>query len=173
MQRYDRWRGAAAGEDAGSEGGEGEEEGEMLPPSGVGTELVELPEQPSASPVLTTLDGEVTSEEVELVEAYAAALDIDERSVKTLRNLVEGHLRRMMFDLARRSFMPKVVGGIWREEGVRGLWTLVKAAAGEDGGTLADRVAARARAAGVSAPDPADLDVADLAETWIERALDD
>ena len=50
---------------------------------------------------------------------------------------------------------------------------LVKAAAQETGGTLTERVAARARAGGYTAPDLADLDIADLAEIWIGRSLGD
>ena len=48
---------------------------------------------------------------------------------------------------------------------------LVKAAAQETGGTLTERVVARARAAGHAPPDLADLDIADLAEIWIDRSL--
>lgn len=48
---------------------------------------------------------------------------------------------------------------------------LVKAAAKETGGTLTERVVSRARAAGHAPPDLADLDIADLAEIWIDRSL--
>lgn len=80
--------------------------------------------------VLATLDGEVTAEEVELIEAYAEAVGVDHHGVTALRRLVDGHVRRMMFGLGRRSFMPKLIAGVWRERGLRGLWTIGKAAAG-------------------------------------------
>jgi uncharacterized tellurite resistance protein B-like protein len=92
--------------------------------------------------VLTTLDGEVTAAEVELVERYAAALGVDERAVKNIRQLIEGHVRTLMFDLGRRSFMPRLVKSIWREQGVRGLWTMAKAIAGIQDAEQAARFAA-------------------------------
>ena len=49
--RLDRWRGAP--DDEGDEGDEGDE----AAPSGVGSELIELPALPSAAPWLTALDG--------------------------------------------------------------------------------------------------------------------
>lgn len=70
------------------------------------------------------------------------------------------HAEALAFALARHMPLPQAQA-------------IVKAAAEEEGGTLADRVAARARAAGVPAPGVADLDVGDLAETWISRALGD
>ena len=50
---------------------------------------------------------------------------------------------------------------------------LVKAAAQESGGTLIERVAERARAANVPAPELDDLGIAALARMWVERALED
>jgi uncharacterized tellurite resistance protein B-like protein len=94
--------------------------------------------------VLTTLDGEVTPDEVELVERYAAALGVEERAVKNLRQLSEGHVRAMMFDLGRRSFMPKLIKGVWQDQGLRGLWTIAKAAAGIEDAEQAARFAALA-----------------------------
>lgn len=70
------------------------------------------------------------------------------------------HAEALAFALARHMPLPDAQA-------------MVKAAAQEQGGTLADRVAARARDAGLPAPDLTDLDVADLAEIWINRALGD
>lgn len=80
--------------------------------------------------ILSTLDGEITEDEVRTIEAFAAALDVDERAVKNIRQISEGYARLVAFDLGRRSFMPKLIKGIWRERGVRGLWQIVRTLAG-------------------------------------------
>ena len=80
--------------------------------------------------VLTTLDGEVTLDEIAAVDAYARALEVDERAIENLRQLAAGHIRRMAFDLGRRSFAPTLLGRIWHQRGIAGLWDLVKTAAG-------------------------------------------
>ena len=59
--------------------------------------------------VLTTLDGEIDGQEVATVEAFASALDVEERGVRTIRQIVEGRPRRAAFGLARRSFMPALI----------------------------------------------------------------
>jgi uncharacterized tellurite resistance protein B-like protein len=80
--------------------------------------------------VLTTLDGEITEDEVARVEAFASALGVAERGVRTIRDIAEGRPRRAAFALARRSFMPGLLARIWRERGLRGIWQLVRAALG-------------------------------------------
>lgn len=80
--------------------------------------------------MLTTLDGEVTQDEVTRVEAFARALGVAERGVRTIRLIADGRPRRAAFALARRSFMPGLLARIWRERGLRALWQLVRAALG-------------------------------------------
>ena len=80
--------------------------------------------------ILSTLDGEVTKDEVGVIEAFAAALEVDERAVKNIRQISEGYARLVAFDLGRRSFMPALLKQIWRERGVRGLWQIVRTLAG-------------------------------------------
>ena len=80
--------------------------------------------------VLTTLDGEVTEDEVSAVEHFAAALDVEERAIRNLRQLAQGYARLVAFDLGRRSFLPKLVRGVWREQGIRGLWKIAMTLAG-------------------------------------------
>lgn len=50
---------------------------------------------------------------------------------------------------------------------------LVKAAAQDTGGSLIERVTARARSDGLPALDLENLDIGDLAQIWIDRSLDD
>ena len=78
--------------------------------------------------VLTTLDGEIDGQEVATVEAFASALDVEERGVRTIRQIAEGRPRRAAFGLARRSFMPALIARLWREHGLRGIWRLVRGA---------------------------------------------
>jgi uncharacterized tellurite resistance protein B-like protein len=92
--------------------------------------------------VLTTLDGEVTADEVTAVEDFAAALGVEERAVKNIRQLADGHVRMVAFDLGRRSFAPKLVGTAWRARGVLGLWQIAKTAAGLRDEAVAARFAA-------------------------------
>ncbi|MCX4247910.1 hypothetical protein [Paraliomyxa miuraensis] len=80
--------------------------------------------------ILSTLDGEITEDEVRTIEAFTAALDVDERAVDNIRQLSQGYARLVAFDLGRRSFMPKLIKGVWRERGVRGLWQIVRVLAG-------------------------------------------
>jgi uncharacterized tellurite resistance protein B-like protein len=89
--------------------------------------------------LLSTLDAEVSEEEVALLERYGAALGVEERAVHNLRQLMQGHVRRMAFDLARRSFAPGMLKSIWSEEGLAGLWRLAKAALGLTDPELAAR----------------------------------
>ena len=84
--------------------------------------------------MLVTLDGEVSDDELRLVEAYAAALDVDEPCVRALRHLVEGRLRRMMLGLLRRSFFPDLLRTVWRQQGALGFVRLGLAMLGLDRG---------------------------------------
>ncbi|MCA9716384.1 MAG: hypothetical protein KC468_17055 [Myxococcales bacterium] len=92
--------------------------------------------------VLTTLDGRVTGDEVTAVERFAAALGVRERAVHNARQLARGHARRVMLDLAPRSFMPAVLAHVWRTDGVRGLWKILKSALGFADAAQAARFAA-------------------------------
>jgi len=76
--------------------------------------------------VLSTLDTEVSEAEVELIERFRVALEVEERTVHNLRQLTQGHIRPMAFDLGRRSFVPKKIKSIWSEAGLRGIWKLAK-----------------------------------------------
>ena len=94
--------------------------------------------------ILTTLDGEVTPDEVAAVETFAAALGVEDRAVHNIRQISQGWVRMAAFDLGRRSFMPTLLGKVWREKGVRGLWSLVSSMAGGTNAAQAERFAALA-----------------------------
>ena len=79
---------------------------------------------------LSTLDAEVSAAEVALLERYGTALGVEERAVHNMRQLVQGQLRLMAFDLGRRSFAPAMLGEIWSREGLAGLFTFAKVALG-------------------------------------------
>jgi uncharacterized tellurite resistance protein B-like protein len=89
--------------------------------------------------LLSTLDSEVSEEEVALLERYGSALGVAERAVHNMRQLVQGHVRRMAFDLARRSFAPTLLKSFWSKEGLAGLWKLAKAILGLTDAKLAAR----------------------------------
>ena len=80
--------------------------------------------------IMTILDGEVVSAEIDAVETFAAALDIEDKLVRNMRQLVDGHYKRMAFDVARRSFAKKQVGHVWSEEGLKGILKIAKSAMG-------------------------------------------
>ncbi len=89
--------------------------------------------------ILSTLDAEVSEAEVDLLERFGDALGVDERAVHNLRQLVEGHVFRMAFDLGRRSFLPTKLRSIWSERGLTGLWELAKPMLGVPDPELAAR----------------------------------
>jgi len=89
--------------------------------------------------MLTTLDGEVTDDEVELLESFATALGVEERSVHNLRQLLDGHLKRLMFDLVRRSFLPSKMKWVAAEGGLSTIWDIIRSRLGFTNAKLAAR----------------------------------
>jgi uncharacterized tellurite resistance protein B-like protein len=89
--------------------------------------------------MLTTLDGEVTEDEVERLEEFAQALGSHERAVHNLRQLLEGHLKRMMADIVRRSFMPRKIKWLVTEADLSSVWGVAKVALGVTDPKLAAR----------------------------------
>ena len=80
--------------------------------------------------IMTILDGEVVSAEIDLLEQFAAALQVEDKIVRNMRQLVDGHYKRMVFDIARRSFARKQMGHVWNEEGLKGILKIAKTAMG-------------------------------------------
>lgn len=66
--------------------------------------------------------GEVTEADAVLVERYAAALGVDLHVVKNLRQLAEGHLALLRFDVTRRAFTGKAIAETVDQEGMLGLF---------------------------------------------------
>jgi hypothetical protein len=80
--------------------------------------------------IMTILDGEVVSAEIDAVETFAAALGVEDKLVRNMRQLVDGHYKRMAFDIARRSFAPKQMRHVWSEEGLKGILKIAKSGMG-------------------------------------------
>lgn len=78
--------------------------------------------------LMTLIDGEAGAPEVDLVDRYAAALGVRDRSLATLHGYVDGNLRWMRFDLLRRFILADRLKREWRERGLRGLWRLASTA---------------------------------------------
>jgi hypothetical protein len=79
---------------------------------------------------LSLIDGEAQPAEIELLRAYAAALEVPDSVTEVLRKHTEGHLLRMRLDLLRRSWVAtKIRDEIRPDQGMRGvlriLWALV------------------------------------------------
>jgi hypothetical protein len=74
-------------------------------------------------------DGEVTREQERAVEAFAQALEIDERGLKVLNDLAGDHLLMARFDLLRRV-APGMFRDVWADEGFRGVAKFVRAVTG-------------------------------------------
>jgi ubiquinone biosynthesis protein Coq4 len=74
---------------------------------------------------MTVIDGDAGADELALVESFAAALGIDDHSVRNLERVIEGDLLRLRVDIVRRSvFARQMMRELWQEKGVRGLWEL-------------------------------------------------
>jgi len=88
------------------------------------------------------MDAAVSEEEVRAVEAFAAALQIDESGVRHVRQLLEGKTRWVAFDMLRRSFIKTKMKDVWATDGVSGVLGFVKAAASVPDAAVAARFAA-------------------------------
>ena len=73
--------------------------------------------------LMALMDQEVDRPELDVIDRFAAAWDIDEPRVKNLHQYVDGHRARMKLDVVRRSyFAQKVLPEAWKEGGLRGIW---------------------------------------------------
>lgn len=71
--------------------------------------------------VATFSSGDARPAQLETIEAYRAALDVELPELDDLRLLVERRLTLMRFDIIRRMYIGEGLAKIWRSEGVRGL----------------------------------------------------
>lgn len=74
--------------------------------------------------------GEAGREQLDVIEAFAAALDIDLPEVKTLRHFVERSLALLRFDVLRGMYIGETMADIWRTDGMRGIVRLIGGMAG-------------------------------------------
>jgi tellurite resistance protein len=74
-----------------------------------------------AAVLVAMIDGTAAHAEVEAIEHFAAALGVDEPRVRNLRQLADGHVRRLWLDLARRSFARPIFERALKERGLEGV----------------------------------------------------
>ena len=73
--------------------------------------------------IMAMMDGEVTEREWSVIHQYAKVLEVDEPRLNNMRQLVDGHLRMLQFDLLRHStMMDDVLREAWSREGAKGVW---------------------------------------------------
>jgi tellurite resistance protein len=77
--------------------------------------------------LMALIDGEPSKAELELVEAYAKALDVSMSVLTNLKRLTKDRLLIARFDIARRSFIGQKIKERLANEGVRGLANVFKA----------------------------------------------
>jgi len=71
--------------------------------------------------VMSLIDREASSQEVDLVEQFAQALEVRAREVQDLRHVLKGEIFQLRLDLARRFWLRDKVKEIWNTEGMQGL----------------------------------------------------
>ncbi len=76
--------------------------------------------------VMSLIDREASPQEVDLVEQFAQAMDVSISAVKDLRYLLKGEILHLRLDLARRFWLREKIVGIWNDEGIRGIYKLVR-----------------------------------------------
>lgn len=75
--------------------------------------------------LMSLMDGSADREEIALIQRYAAALEVHEERVESLRQLAEGRLTRLWLGLAWRSYGHEEFIKALRDEGPRGVWKMV------------------------------------------------
>jgi hypothetical protein len=71
--------------------------------------------------VMALIDQEPSRDEIALIERFADALGIQERRVKYLHQLLDGHLLRLRLDFLRRAPLPqKMARQVYEEKGLFG-----------------------------------------------------
>ena len=81
--------------------------------------------------VMSLIDREASQQETDLIEQYAQALEVSIPEVKDLRYLLKGEILKLRLDLARRFWLREKVVGIWNDEGIRGIYKLVRGLMGK------------------------------------------
>jgi hypothetical protein len=81
--------------------------------------------------MMSLIDQEASQQETDLVEQYAQALEVSIPEVKDLRYLLKGEILKLRLDLARRFWLREKVIGIWNDEGIGGIYKLVRGLMGQ------------------------------------------
>lgn len=82
---------------------------------------------------MSMIDGEVAETELDLVDDYAEALGVSDASLKDMHRFAAGQFKVLRFDVFRRFIAADRLKREWKEEGLRGIWNLVRVAIqGED-----------------------------------------
>jgi hypothetical protein len=81
--------------------------------------------------VMSLIDQETSSQETDLVEQYAQSLEVSIPEVKDLRYLLKGEILKLRLDLARRFWLREKVIGVWNNEGISGIYKLVRGLMGK------------------------------------------
>lgn len=88
---------------------------------------------------MTMIDGEVAATELDLVDDYAEALGIDDASLKDMHRFALGELKVLRFDVLRRFIVADRLKREWQQEGLRGIYHLVRVAIQGEDAELASR----------------------------------
>ncbi len=75
--------------------------------------------------LMAIMDGEVDEAEIGTVEAFARALGVSEPRVHNLKQLAQGHVKLLWFDLARHSFARDIFEQELHDKGLGGVWKIV------------------------------------------------
>ena len=76
--------------------------------------------------VMSLIDGKANTQETELVEQFAQALEVSAPEVKDLRHVLKGEMLQLRLDLARRFWLRDKVKDIWNTEGLRGIYKFMR-----------------------------------------------
>lgn len=72
--------------------------------------------------LMAIMDGAAAPEEAALVKAVAARAGVDDARIENLRQLAEGRVRWMRFDLTRRGYAKDELARTAKEEGLAGIY---------------------------------------------------
>ena len=81
--------------------------------------------------VMSLIDREASSQEADLIEQFTQALEVNIPEVKDLRYLLKREILQLRLDLARRFWLREKVIGVWNDEGIRGIYKLVRGLMGK------------------------------------------
>ncbi len=109
--------------------------------------------------VCSFASGDASDVQIQWIEEYAAALDVEQPAVEDLRLLVHRRLAALRFDILRHMYIGEGLGQLWEDEGFKGLYKVV---GGFKGWHEEPEVAARYQALG-------DLALGSLGRTYFDH----